>query len=78
MSDIQDTISEKAGEFKEQASSIGQGLKEKAGEVIDKIKSGDIQEELGKLKDEASEKIGDLADEAKGLWGKLTGSGEGK
>jgi len=89
MSDIKDTLSEKAGEFKtqasekldqlkEQAGTLGEGIKEKAGEVMDKLKSGDVQEELNHLKDEASEKISDLAGKAKGFWNKITGSGDEK
>lgn len=70
--------------FEEKASELtGLSMEEiqvKAGDLLEKVKSGDIMEE-GKtmlnnlMSGDAKDKIGDIAEEAKGLWDKFTGSG---
>jgi hypothetical protein len=55
-------------------------IQNKAGDLLEKVKSGDLMEE-GKsmlnnfMSGDAKDKIGDLTEEAKGLWDKFTGSG---
>jgi hypothetical protein len=70
------TIEEKASEI------TGLSMEEiqaKAGDLIEKVKSGDLMEE-GKsmlsnlMSGDANEKLGDLAKEAKSIWDRLTDS----
>jgi hypothetical protein len=55
-------------------------IQAKAGDLLEKVKSGDLMEE-GKsmfnnlMSGDAKDKIGDITEEAKGLWDKFTGSG---
>jgi hypothetical protein len=71
------TLEEKASEL---TGLLMEEIQAKAGDFIEKAKSGDLMEE-GKsmlnnlMSGDAKDKIVDIADEAKGIWDKFTRSG---
>jgi hypothetical protein len=70
--EIKEQAAEKLNDLINKADKLSETLEQKAGEVWEKLKSGQAGQQMEDLKKRADEKLDQLVDESKKLWNKIS------